>query len=96
MSTVLEWRLVGDWFDICSSDLPCPCEVAQAPTHNACEGMLAWHVREGHYGDVRLDGLNLLAAFEGNVWAGEATAARTGRSRRRPGEAPWLSSANTI
>ena len=25
------------------------------------EGMLAWHVREGHYGDVRLDGLNLLA-----------------------------------
>jgi len=36
--------------------------------------MLAWHVREGHYGDVRLDGLNLLAlaAFEGNVWAGEA------------------------
>jgi hypothetical protein len=41
---------------------------------DACEGMLAWHVREGHYGDVRLDGLNLLAlaAFEGNVWAGEA------------------------
>jgi hypothetical protein len=36
--------------------------------------MLAWHVREGSYGDVRLDGFNLLAiaAFEGNVWAGEA------------------------
>jgi hypothetical protein len=74
MGTVLEWHLVGDWFDICSCDLPCPCEFAQAPTNNACEGMLAWHVREGHYGDVRLDGLNLLAlaAFEGNVWAGEA------------------------
>ena len=74
MSSVPEWRLVGDWFDICSCDLPCPCEFAQAPTNNACEGMLAWHVREGHYGDVRLDALNLLAlaAFEGNVWAGEA------------------------
>jgi hypothetical protein len=74
MSTVPEWRLVGDWFDICSCDIPCPCEFAQAPTNNACEGMLAWHVREGHYGDVHLDGLNLLAltAFEGNVWAGEA------------------------
>jgi hypothetical protein len=74
MSPVLEWRLVGHWFDICSCDLPCPCEFAQAPTNNACEGMLAWHVREGHYGDILLDGLNLLAlaAFEGNVWAGEA------------------------
>ena len=74
MTTVPEWRVVGDWFDICSCDIPCPCEFAQAPTNNACEGMLAWHVREGHYGDVRLDGLNLLAlaAFEGNVWAGEA------------------------
>jgi hypothetical protein len=35
--------------------------------------VLAWHIREGHYGDVQLDGLNLIAlgAFEGNVWAGE-------------------------
>lgn len=73
MNTVPEWHLAGDWFDICSCNIPCPCEFAQAPTNNACAGMLAWHVREGHYGDVRLDGLNLLAlgAFEGNVWADE-------------------------
>jgi hypothetical protein len=38
--------------------------------------MLAWHVRKGRYGDVRLDGFNLLAlaAFEGNLWAGEGKA----------------------
>ena len=82
MSTVLEWRLVGDWFDICSCDLPCPCEFAQAPTNNACEGMLAWHVREGHYGDVRLDGLNLLAlaAFEGNAGPAKAEVSRVSSS----------------
>ena len=76
MNTVPEWRLVGDWFDICSCDIPCPCEFAQAPTGNDCHGMLAWHVREGHFGDVRLDGFNLLALgdFEGNLWAGEAKA----------------------
>jgi hypothetical protein len=36
---------------------------------NACEGMPAWHVREGRFGDVRLDGFNLLAlgAFEGTL-----------------------------
>ncbi len=74
MNSVPGWRLVGDWFDICSCHIPCPCEFAQAPTNNACKGLLAWHIREGHYGDVRLDGFNLLAlgAFEGNIWAGEA------------------------
>lgn len=70
---VSSWRVKGDWFDVCRCDIPCPCEFAQAPTDNWCQGVLAWHVREGHYGDVRLDGLNLVgvAAFEGNVWAGE-------------------------
>jgi hypothetical protein len=43
MSPVPAWRLAGDWFDICSCNIPCPCEFAQAPTNNACTGMLAWH-----------------------------------------------------
>jgi hypothetical protein len=70
MNTVPDWRLAGDWFDICSCNIPCPCEFAQAPTNNVCSGVLAWHIREGHFGDVQLDGLNLLAlsTFEGNVW----------------------------
>jgi len=35
---------------------------------------LAYHIREGAYGNIRLDGLNVLAVspFEGNIWAGEA------------------------
>ena len=76
MNRIPAWRLAGDWFDICSCDIPCPCEFAQAPTDNACEGMLAWHIREGQYGEIRLDGFNLLAlaAFEGNLWKREAKA----------------------
>ena len=48
MNTVPEWHLTGDWFDICSCNIPCPREFAQAPTNNACAGMLAWHARQGH------------------------------------------------
>src|SRR5436190_738560 len=72
MNNVPEWRTAGDWFDICSCNIPCPCEFAQPPTNNACQGMLVWHIREGRFGDIRLDGFNLLAlgAFEGNLWAG--------------------------
>lgn len=66
------WRLRGDWFDVCKCSIPCPCTFAQEPTTGDCDGVLAWHIREGHYGDVRLDGLNLImiASFSGNIWTG--------------------------
>ena len=73
MTQVPRWHAAGDWFDVCSCDIPCPCTFAQAPTNNVCTGILAWHIREGRYGEVALDGLNVLAvgSFEGNIWSGE-------------------------
>ena len=70
---VPEWSLRGDWFDVCSCDIACPCEFAQAPTGNHCQGVLAYHVREGKYGDTSLGGLSVIGVseFEGNLWAGE-------------------------
>jgi len=74
MADIPQWWMRGDWFDVCSCNIACPCEFAQPPTNNRCEGVLAYHVREGAYGEVRLDGLNVIgvASFTGNVWAGEA------------------------
>ena len=72
MAQVPDWTLKGDWFDVCKCSIPCPCTFAQAPTTGDCEGVLAWHIRRGSYGDTRLDGLNLVgvSSFEGNVWDG--------------------------
>lgn len=72
MTDVPKWSAKGDWFDVCKCGIPCPCYFAQPPTHGDCEGVLAWHIREGNYGEVSLAGLNILAlgAFNGNVWAG--------------------------
>lgn len=72
--SIPEWSLRGDWFDVCSCDIACPCEFAQPPTNNHCQGVLAYHVREGKYGDARLDDLNVIGVseFEGNVWSGNA------------------------
>jgi hypothetical protein len=77
MDTIPAWRLSGDWFDVCSCDIPCPCTFAQAPTNNACQGVLAYKIRDGELGDVALGGLNLVAlgTFEGNVWDGETKVA---------------------
>lgn len=72
MADVPEWQVSGDWFDVCKCAIPCPCTFAQPPTEGDCEGILAWHIGEGRFGDVGLDGLNVvaLATFEGNIWTG--------------------------
>lgn len=36
----------------------CPCQKNGAPTHGTCEAADFVHVRTGHYGKIRLDGLN--------------------------------------
>src|SRR5688500_18052499 len=76
MADIPKWRVKGDWFDTCSCSIPCPCTFAQPPTGDTCEGVLAWHIREGSYGDVSLNGLNVMAlgVFKGNIWEGQTKA----------------------
>ena len=65
-----QWRVVGDFVDFCKCSVPCPCTFAQPPTEGDCEGIIAYRVREGNYGDVDLRGLNVVGVlrFEGNIW----------------------------
>ena len=75
MTAIQSWHIKGDWFDVCSCDIPCPCAFAQPPTNNACYGVLAYRIRDGNYGDVPLAGLKLvlLGTFKGDLWASKAT-----------------------
>ena len=68
------WRVTRDWFDVCRCNIPCPCEFAQAPTYGDCDGILAYNIKKGNYGETCLDGLNVLAlgSFKGNIWAGDS------------------------
>ncbi len=45
-----------------------------------CQGVLAYHINSGNYGETSLDGLNVIfvGGFKGNAWAGEATDAKMG------------------
>jgi hypothetical protein len=75
-SDIPSWSASGDWFDVCSCSIPCPCIFAQPPTNGECEGVLAYHIKKGRYGETPLDGLNLigLSYFKGNIWAGDTKA----------------------
>jgi len=75
--SIPNWRLNGDWFDVCSCNIPCPCSFAQPATNGSCDVIFVYHFREGHYGDVSLNGLNvvLFGEFEGNLWGGDKLSA---------------------
>ena len=52
------WRLTGKVLVACNCDWGCPCNFNARPTTGKCEGGWTWHVDEGVFDDVRLDGLN--------------------------------------
>ena len=47
----------GELVGPCNCDWGCPCNFDVAPTYGHCEGIYVYHVREGRYGELALDGL---------------------------------------
>ena len=63
------WKLTGTYFETCNCEVACPCAFASAPTEGFCHAIVAWHIKQGMFGDVALDGLNvaLLVDATGNM-----------------------------
>lgn len=57
------WQMRVAYLDSCNCDWGCPCQFNARPTHGSCEGIGGVHIFDGHYGDIRLDRLNLLFAL---------------------------------
>ncbi|WP_254534701.1 DUF1326 domain-containing protein [Halomarina litorea] len=54
-----EWALAGDYVEACNCDVVCQCVWLEPPDGDVCTASLAWHVREGNFGDVDLGGLSV-------------------------------------
>ena len=62
MSTT--WKIAGSYFETCNCELACPCVFLSPPTSGDCTVLLAWHIDQGRFGEVDLDGFNAaLAAY---------------------------------
>ena len=65
------WTISGDYFENCSCEVVCPCTfsplgplLAQPSSQDgSCEVPLAFHIEQGRYGEVSLDGLNAVVAL---------------------------------
>src|SRR4051812_43727556 len=51
------WNLSGKVLVACNCAWGCPCNFNAPPTTGQCEGGWTWHVEDGAFGGVRLNGL---------------------------------------
>lgn len=59
----VQWSIKGPHFANCNCDLGCPCQFNALPTDGTCRAVVAWRIDEGHYGDVKLDGLCVVNTY---------------------------------
>lgn len=59
-----DWRINGEEIVSCNCDWGCPCQFNAPPTTGHCEALIAYEIRDGHYGDTTLDGVR----FAGIYW----------------------------
>jgi hypothetical protein len=62
MTTIPSWKIEADYLESCNCEFGCPCNFSGWPTGGRCEALVAYHIRNGSYGAVRLDGLNFVYA----------------------------------
>jgi hypothetical protein len=72
MTTTESWKVEGDYFEACNCESTCPCIFLADPSQGDCELTIAWHIENGHYGQTRLDGLNVAGIYytPGNMVSG--------------------------
>ncbi len=64
-ATETAWQLRGEYVEHCNCDVVCPClfsaqaPMTSTPTQGACEVGFGFHIDDGSFGDVSLDGLNV-------------------------------------
>lgn len=72
----VKWAFTADYVETCNCDYGCPCNFSGYPTDGICEALVAYRIRDGHYGDVSLDGLDFVyaAAWPNAIHEGNGTA----------------------
>jgi hypothetical protein len=58
-----EWTLKADYIETCNCDYGCPCNFTGFPSNGFCSALVGYHIREGNYGRLKLDNLDVVDAY---------------------------------
>lgn len=56
------WDISGTYFEACNCEAACPCIMLGDPTDGDCQLLVAWHIDQGNFQGVSLNGLNTAMA----------------------------------
>jgi hypothetical protein len=72
----VDWSIKGQEIATCNCNWGCPCQFNALPSNGNCRATMAIRIDEGHFGDVKLDGLKIAAvlAWPGAVHQGHGEA----------------------
>jgi hypothetical protein len=56
-----KWHMKADYVETCNCDHGCPCNFNGFPTYSFCRALLLFSIREGNYGDTKIDGIDVIA-----------------------------------
>jgi len=68
MASASQWHFSGDYFENCNCSVLCPCLVStkgpltSRPTEGVCDVALIFHIENGSYDNIPLNGLNVAVA----------------------------------
>lgn len=71
----VDWTVKGRELANCNCDFGCPCQFNALPTYDNCKAIVGWQVDQGHFGDIRLDGLRAIGLYDypGAIHQGNGT-----------------------
>jgi hypothetical protein len=69
------WHITGEEVGNCNCGWACPCQFDADPTHGDCHALIAYAIREGHFGEVDLDGVRFatVVSWPGAIHEGDGT-----------------------
>ena len=60
--SISKWNMKSDYIETCNCDFGCPCNFDGFPTYGFCRALVFFHIKEGNFGKVKLDGLEVVYA----------------------------------
>lgn len=71
----IDWEIKAREFANCNCSYGCPCQFNAPPTHGNCCAAVGYQIDEGHFGEVKLDGVRAagLYSWPGAIHEGNGT-----------------------
>lgn len=71
----VDWRIKGEEVGSCNCAWGCPCQFNANPTNGNCRALIGYEIREGHFGEINLDGVRwaALVSWPGAIHEGGGT-----------------------